>query len=200
MTRMLVVGGCGTIGKLIVDEMKDSYEIVTAGRSNGDHRVDISDVSSIDAMFVAAGHFDVLVCAAGNSVFANVEELGEDELRLGVEHKLLGQVNLVRLALPHINDGGAIVLTSGCTNIQPVRNSSVSGLINGGLDGFVTAAACDMPRGIRINCVSPGLLTESAQRSGYKFPGFKTVDGVDVARAYHRCAATGITGCVVAIH
>lgn len=200
MQRMLVVGGHGTIGKLVIAEMADGYEAATAGRSNGDYHVDIADGASIKAMFSASGKFDVLVCAAGNSAFASVESVTDDELHTAADHKLFGQVNLVRAALPNMNDGGVIVLTSGCTNVQPVRNGSVSALINGGLDGFVTAAACDMPRGIRINCVSPGILTESAEHSGYKFPGFKTVDGVDVARAYQRCVATGITGHIIYVH
>lgn len=200
MPKLLVVGGKGTIGRLVVERMAGDHEIVTAGRSGGDVRVDLSDASSIAAMLGKIGKVDAVVCAAGQTQFAPLEAMPEDALRSAMEHKLIGQVNLVRLGVQHINDSGTIVLTSGCTNIQPVRNGSISGLVNGGLDGFVVSAAVDLPRGIRINCVSPGLLKESGGKSGHKFPGFKQVEGLDVARAYHRCIATGMTGKVIYVH
>ncbi len=34
-------------------------------------------------------------------------------------------------------------------------------LVNAGLEGFVRAAALDMPRGIRVNVVSPPWVTET---------------------------------------
>ena len=36
--------------------------------------------------------------------------------------------------------------------------------MNGLVEGFVRSAATELPRGIRINCVSPAVLAESAAR------------------------------------
>ncbi len=85
MQRMLVVGGCGTIGKLIVEEMAGAYEIVTAGRSSGQQPVDIADAASIEAMFSTAGQFDALVCAAGMTVFARIDEISDDDLHAALD-------------------------------------------------------------------------------------------------------------------
>ena len=41
---------------------------------------------------------------------------------------------------------------------------------NGALGGFVVGAAIEMPRGLRVNLVSPGLLDVSVPRYGAWFP------------------------------
>ena len=196
MTRVLIVGGKGVIGSLVIKEIGAGHEIVTAGRSSGDIRVNISNASSIQAMFKQLGKIDILVCAAGQSAFGPIDGMDEDQFHAGIDNKLLGQINLVRYGVPFVKDGGVIVLTSGCTNVQPVKNGSFAGMINGGLEAFVTVAAVDMPRGIRINCVSPGVVRENSAQHMHKFPGSIPVEGCDVAKAYHRCIATGVSGTV----
>ena len=199
MQRMLVIGGTGAIGRLIIAEMGQKYEVITAARSGGDQRVDISDPASIAALLAAVGPLDVLINAAGGVVFDAIDQMSDKDVARSIAGKLMGQVNLVRQAATCMNDGGSIVLTSGCTNVQAVHGGAISGLVNGGLAGFVTCAATDMPRGIRLNAVSPGYLRETSG-DGSMCPGFKLVEGEDVARAYHRCVAQRITGQVIEVH
>jgi len=199
MQRMLIIGGTGTIGRLIVAEMGRVYDIITASRNSGDFQVDISDQQSLSDLFASVGQIDVLICAAGGILFRPIEDFTDEDINFAVSGKLMGQFNVVRKGLPYINDNGSIVLTSGCTNVQAVNKGCLSGLVNGGLSGFVNCAASDMPRGIRVNCVSPGYVRESGGDES-QCPGFKLVEGVDVARAYHRCVATRITGHVIEVH
>jgi hypothetical protein len=49
-------------------------------------------------------------------------------------------------------------------------------------------------RGLRINAVSPTLLTESAEAYGSVFPGFETVPAARVALAYQRSVEGAQTG------
>ncbi|WP_371229571.1 short chain dehydrogenase [Roseovarius sp. 2305UL8-3] len=199
MQKMLVIGGTGAIGRLVIAEMGQGYDVVTAARSGGDHRVDIADLASIRSLLTAVGKIDVLISAAGGVAFERIDRMRDADIERSLAAKLLGQVNLVRQAVAHMSDEGSIVLTSGCTNVQAVQRGAISGLINGGLAGFVTCAASDMPRGIRINAVSPGYLRETSG-DGSGCPGFALVEGVDVARAYHRCVAQRLTGQVIAVH
>ena len=53
--RVLIVGAKGTIGRAVLGELGERHEIVTAGRSSGDLRVDITRPESIRAMFEQAG-------------------------------------------------------------------------------------------------------------------------------------------------
>ena len=57
-------------------------------------------------------------------------------------------------------------------------------VINHIVEGFVKAAAVELPRGVRINCISPTVLTESVAYHPY-FPGFVPVDAWKVGQAIY---------------
>jgi len=79
--------------------------------------------------------------------------------------KLLGQVALTRRASERLNDGGSITLTGG-TFTEPIPGSGLGALVNAGLEGFVRSAAAELPRGLRINVVSPGWISETLEAMG----------------------------------
>ncbi|HLH51995.1 MAG TPA: hypothetical protein VKY92_00040 [Verrucomicrobiae bacterium] len=85
-----------------------------------------------------------------------------------VKHFTIGQaeVNPVRLGLKHINDGGPFTLTSGLLANGPGPGSAAISLVNAGLEGFVRAAALELPRGIRINVASPPWVSETLKNIG----------------------------------
>jgi len=87
----------------------------------------------------------------------------------------------VRRAADQLRDGGSVTLTSG-TFQEPVSGSSAGALVNAGLEGFVRAAALEMPRGLRLNVVSPGWVKESLAAAGGDTTG--AIAAADVARAY----------------
>ena len=62
------------------------------------------------------------------------------------------------------------------------------------VEGFVKAAAMDMPQNRRINVVSPALLTESQQKLADYFPGYSTVDASIVAKTYRKSVYAGHNG------
>jgi len=63
----------------------------------------------------------------------------------------------------------------------------------------VVAAATELPRGIRINVVSPGLVAESPAPALAAFPGFDTVSAARVALAYVRALESGLNGQVLRV-
>jgi NAD(P)-dependent dehydrogenase (short-subunit alcohol dehydrogenase family) len=70
---------------------------------------------------------------------------------------------------------------------------------NGALGGFVAGAAIEMPRGMRINVVSPGMLQASVPRYGSWFPGYDPVPSDRVGRAYAKSAEGACTGKVIIV-
>lgn len=83
----------------------------------------------------------------------------------------MGQVNLVRLGLAYINDNGSFTLTSGLLAREPMPGSAAISPVNAGLNGFTRAAALEMPRGIRINVVSPIWVKETMEKMGMDSAG-----------------------------
>jgi NAD(P)-dependent dehydrogenase (short-subunit alcohol dehydrogenase family) len=197
--RILIVGGAGTVGKAAVNELGRRHQILKAGRNSGELRVDISSEQSILAMYEQSGKIDAVISTAGHVHYAPVDAMTGEQFKSGLLDKLLGQVNLVLLGLGFVNDGGSFTLTSGITDRDPIRQGSSAAAVNGALGAFVKSAAIEMPRGLRINVVSPALLEESARKYEGFFPGHETVSSARVGLAYAKSVEGALTGQVICV-
>ncbi|WP_457788563.1 short chain dehydrogenase [Pseudomonas sp. PL-6] len=192
--KIILVGASGTIGQAIDRELRERHDIVRVGRNSGELQVDISDPASIRRLFEQTGPFDALISAAGNAHFGALEELSAKEFAVGLDDKLMGQINLVLIGREFANDGASFTLTSGVLSEDPIRYGAAVSTVNAALDGFVRAAAIELPRGLRINGVSPTILEESLPAYGPYFRGFKAVPAATVALAYAKSAEGRQTG------
>jgi NAD(P)-dependent dehydrogenase (short-subunit alcohol dehydrogenase family) len=197
--RILIVGASGTVGRAADAELGRRHAIVTAGRTSGDLRVDIADESSIRAMYEKAGKLDAVVCAAGHVHYGPLAAMTGDDFKTGLHDKLLGQVNLALIGQHYLADGGSITLIGGVTDRDPIRQGANAAAVNGALGAFVRAAAIEMPRGIRINVVSPGLLEESAKAFEGYFPGHQPVSSARVGLAFAKSVEGAQTGQVFCV-
>jgi len=182
--KILLIGAGGTIGSAVDKELSQRHEVIRIGRSSGDFQVDISDSASIRKLFEQTGKFDALVCAAGNVTFAPLGEMTEDSFALGLKDKLMGQVNLLLIGREFANDGASFTFTTGVLSHDPIRSGASAALVNGALDSFVRAAAIELPRGLRVNSISPTVLVEAMGSYAPYFRGYKPVPAADVALAY----------------
>ena len=180
--RIVLIGATGTIGRAVADALAKRHEVIRVGHRGGDFQVDLASKDSIERLFKQVGPFDALVSAAGDAAFGPLTDLKDEQFQLGLSNKLMGQVNLVRLGLAHVRDGGSITLTSGILAQHPMPGSAAVSLVNAGLEGFVRAAALEAPRGIRINVVSPPWVKETMEAMGMdSTPG---LPAATVAEAY----------------
>lgn len=164
--KIIVIGATGTIGREVAELLAKDHDVVRVGCHSGALRVDIASVTSIGNLYEAIGPFHHLVCAAGVARFGRLDALHNDDFLLSLHNKLLGQINLVRLGLESIYDGGSFTLTSGLLAQRPMVGSAAISTVNAGLEGFVKAAALELPRGLRVNAVSPGWVSETLQKMG----------------------------------
>ncbi|MGI1805977.1 short chain dehydrogenase [Exiguobacterium sp. TDN 0502] len=192
--RILVVGASGTIGQAVVEQLGERHDIIRAGRSGADVQVDITSEASIRAMYETVGSVDAVISATGGAHFGPLTDLTPELNQIGIDSKLKGQVNLVLLGLKSVRDGGSFTLTTGIMMDDPIRQGASAALANGGVKAFVHAAAIEMPRGIRINSVSPNVLIESLEKYGPFFRGFEAVPASSVATAFEKSVEGAQTG------
>jgi len=192
--KIIVIGANGAVGKTAVDALSSRHEIIKVGRSSGDIQADIEDVDSIRAMYQQSGKVDAVVSAVGHGYFGAVDQMTTEQFMKGINHKLLPQVNLVLQGFDYMNDGGSFTLTSGVLNRDPIPGGSCAAAANGALDGFVLGAAVDMPRGIRINCVSPEVLEVSREKYDGFFRGHVHVSNEAVGLAYSKAVEGCLSG------
>ena len=164
--KVLVVGATGTIGREVVKRLCHRFDVLLGGRTTPGLAIDITAPESINAYFEATGPVDAIVCAAGEARFGPMEAMTADDYGIGIQSKLMGQVNLARVGSQFVRDGGSITLTSGVTGRVPIVGTTSISMVNAAIEGFVRAAALELPRGLRINAVSPQWTIETLELFG----------------------------------
>jgi len=180
--RIIVIGATGTIGSEVAKALSaKKHEVVGASR-NSEVKVNLDDPASIRAMFEKVGAVDAVISCAGYAAFKPFAELTDADYERSLRGKLMGQVALARMAKDRLRDGGSITVTTGVLAMHPMPGSASVSMVNAGLEGFVRAAALELPRKLRINAVSPPWVKETLVKLGRDpSPGLASAD---VAKAY----------------
>lgn len=184
--KILLVGASGTLGKAVAAHLRQQHEVIGASRSDAAHPVDLADERSVSALLHAVGPVDAIVSTTGNVHFGPLTQMTAAQFNQGLQDKLLGQVRLALLGQHHLNDGGSITLTTGILSEQPIAQGANATAVNAAVEGFARAAALELPRGLRINVVSPNVLAEAWDAYADFFPGFEPVTAARAAIAYQR--------------
>lgn len=193
--RIIVIGGTGTIGSAVADDLEADHEVLRVGRSGGERRADITSRGSLERLYREVGDVGAVVCAAGEASFGELEELDEEDFDLGLRSKLMGQVDVVRVGMDHVADGGSFTLTSGVLAAEPIPGSAAISPVNAGVEAFARAAALELERGLRVNVVSPPWVAETLEEMG-RDPS-EGMPAAEVARAYRAAVEGEMSGQVL---
>jgi NAD(P)-dependent dehydrogenase (short-subunit alcohol dehydrogenase family) len=180
--KIVVIGATGTIGSAVTDALaKRGHEVIRASRKSA-VQVDIQDSATVNALFEGRKDVDAVVSCAGGAGWGPLANLTDDDFAFSLRYKLMGQVNVIRVAKDKVKDGGSITVTSGTLATKPMRGGAAVSLVNAGLEGFVRAAGLEMPRGVRVNVVSPPWVKETLRAR--KMDESHGLAAADVAKAY----------------
>jgi NAD(P)-dependent dehydrogenase (short-subunit alcohol dehydrogenase family) len=176
--KILIIGATGTIGKEITKLSMERGDTVIAASRKGEPSIDIDDPTSLDDYFSNAPSLDAIICVAGSASFGNFADLNEDQIKLGINSKLLGQVNLVKKGLQQLNPGGVIMLTGGMLAYAPWPGTSNVAMVNSGLEGFAKAVALELDHDKRVKIVHPPFIRETAEAMGMDATPWPTAKSV----------------------
>ncbi|MFZ0275725.1 MAG: NAD-dependent epimerase/dehydratase family protein [Candidatus Sulfotelmatobacter sp.] len=73
--KILIIGASGPIGRAVAEKLSINHQILKAGRSHGDFRVDIRNHDSVSQLFKEVGMLDAIVCAAGHVQVGSAQTL-----------------------------------------------------------------------------------------------------------------------------
>ena len=124
-------------------------------------KADVSKLADLDRFYSAVkqqfGKIDILFVNAGVAKFvplANSDEAHYDEI---FDINAKGAFFTIQKALPHLRDGGSIVLNSSVVDSKGMTNGSVYAATKGALRSFTRSIAAELiARNIRVNSVAPG--------------------------------------------
>jgi NAD(P)-dependent dehydrogenase (short-subunit alcohol dehydrogenase family) len=189
--KIVVVGASGTIGGAVAAALGARHEVIPVSR-RGAHPADLEDVDSLRRLLAGVKGLGAVVSCAGSAAFKPLPQLTDADFQLSLRSKLMGQVNLARIAAEHLVDGGSVTLTGGVMAHEPMPGGSAISLVNAALEGFVLGAALDLPRGLRINLVSPPWILETLAARKMHVPG--AISAAACARAYVAAVEGAQTG------
>jgi NAD(P)-dependent dehydrogenase (short-subunit alcohol dehydrogenase family) len=163
--KIAVFGASGKIGSQVVEQLSErGHEVLKIGASKGDYTVDYTDAQAVDDLLAILAPLDaIVVSVGGDSAFKPYDDLTDADFLLGAERKLIAQFRLVRLAQRYVRDDGSITLTSGFLSHYPNPYSMATGPFNAAIDTFVRQSASLLPRGLRINVVSPAPVVDPSE-------------------------------------
>jgi NAD(P)-dependent dehydrogenase (short-subunit alcohol dehydrogenase family) len=163
--KIAVFGASGIIGTQVVEQLTaKGHEVLKIGARRGDHRVDYTDAAAVEALLESIAPLDaIVVSVGGDSAFKPYSTLTDADFLLGAERKLIAQFRIVRLAEKYLRDNGSVTLTSGFLSHYPNPYSLATGPFNAAIDTFVQQSAEHLPRGLRVNVVSPAPVVEPEQ-------------------------------------
>ncbi|MCS5735118.1 SDR family NAD(P)-dependent oxidoreductase [Herbiconiux daphne] len=124
-------------------------------------RADVAVLDELDAVFAVVAErgagIDVLFANAGGGEFAALEDITWKHFTDTFEANVGGTVFTVQKALPLLNEGASIVLTSSNIDVKGNPSFSVYGASKAAIRSFARSWAAELVgRGIRVNSVAPG--------------------------------------------
>ncbi|WP_370949965.1 short chain dehydrogenase [Amycolatopsis sp. cg5] len=196
--RIIVVGGAGTIGRRLVPALRSrGHQVIVAGRTSGEVCVDLAAPATIEAMYRRTGPVDAVVSIGAHGALDEFATLTSDALAENMRAKFFGQAELVLTGQRLCADAASFTLTSGIFADQAWPGVTGGGVISGALHSFVLSAAIELPRGMRVNVVSPTLVGDSTETFSSYFPGMRAVPMDELVGHYLACVEGSATGQVV---
>lgn len=135
-------------------------------------QADLRDLGDLDRLFETVsrrfGKVDVLFANAGVAKFAPMADTPESLYDEMFDTNVKGTFFTIQKALPHLNDGAAIVLNTTVFSHKGSPGTSAYSASKAAVRSLVRVAATELVgRGIRVNAVSPGpIVTPIFGRTG----------------------------------
>jgi NAD(P)-dependent dehydrogenase (short-subunit alcohol dehydrogenase family) len=227
-SRIVLLGATSGIGLAVARSAAQAGATVTIGSRNPasvdralrelpdgvtGYTVDASSSDDLAAFFEKAGEFDHFAYTAADPLAgAPLKDYTVDAAFQFFGLRLVHALDAVRLAIPHLREGGSITLTSGTAAFKGGTGWTLGAAASGATISVVRSLAVELAP-IRVNAVAPGVVRsplwaqmsetdreEMYRATGASLPLGRVAEVDDVAKAYlalmDQDYATGTTSIV----
>lgn len=179
--KVVIVGGSSGMGLATAKILSNAgASVVIAGR-NIDKLIsakdeiggevttlqfDMNDEEAVKKGFESIGIFKHLFVTGSSPSFVPVGSADISKAQDEFNSKFWGQYKVVKSAVPFLETGSSIVLTSGAYGLRPDAGTSIMSAANGAIESLVRALAVELSP-VRVNAVSPGLVDTPLMRNSF---------------------------------
>ncbi len=156
----IVTGGAAGIGAAIVERFRAEGTKVAIFDLKGDPPVDITDYEAVKKAVAAAGPVEILVNNAGWDMFKPFLATEPAFWRKIIALNLVGPMNLLHCVLPGMAERGGGKVVNIASDAGRVGSSGEApySACKGGIIAMTKTLARELAaKGVRLNCVCPGL-------------------------------------------
>jgi NAD(P)-dependent dehydrogenase (short-subunit alcohol dehydrogenase family) len=162
-------------GERVAGTVRDLAAVADLKEAYGDALwlavLDVADFTAIrpviDRAFAAWGRIDVIVSNAGYGLFGAAEEASDEQVLHQIATNLLGSIQVVRGALPHLRaqGGGRILQLSTVGGQAAFPGAALYHASKWGIEGFIDSVAQEVASfGIGCTLIEPG-----GARTGFRY-------------------------------
>ncbi len=181
MSRVAVVtGATGSIGTAITRQLgADGWTVISGDIAPPEYAIDhphyvpldVTSDDSVRELFQQAtrlGELGALVCNQGILKRATAGSYDGELVQQTLDVNLKGTLRLLNAATDHLADNGAVVQISSVTaSTGAIQGSYVYQATKAGIEQLTRFFAVALgPRGIRVNCVAPGMMAQAMRGDG----------------------------------
>jgi NAD(P)-dependent dehydrogenase (short-subunit alcohol dehydrogenase family) len=154
-------------GARVVVTGRDTQALEAAAKSLGKHaltfKADVTNTSELDNLFDTVREkyrkIDVIFVNAGGAKVASVADTTEELFDEIADTNFRGAYFTAQKAVPHLNDGGAIIFTSSYFDEFGMAGTSVVAATKAAVRSLTRTFASELlARRIRVNAISPGVI------------------------------------------
>lgn len=120
---------------------------------------DITKKTDVQRLYQQLGKVDIVVANAASSGRLPMTDMDEVTFDRIMNSALKGTYLTVQCALPHVNDGGAVLLIASVAAHRVIRHNIVYSGMKAAVVAFAQRMAFELAdRNIRVNSISPGYI------------------------------------------
>jgi len=150
-------------GARVIVTGRDKKQLDKAGKMRGVTAIqsDTSDLIDIDSLYAQVKKkfrkIDILFANAGIVPFVPFEMVDEAHYDSVMSINVKGLFFSVQKAVPLLNKGGSVILTSSIANVKGMPGMSVYAASKAAVRSFARTMSAELvDKGIRVNVISPG--------------------------------------------
>ena len=175
MTRALIIGGSGGLGRamaetfakrgdavLVTSRDRTRAEAIAAeiGENTEGLALDLARPEEIEHALAGVGEVDHLVITAIHQALNSVAKFSIADAVHAATVKLVGCTEAVRVMRDRLRPNGSIVLMGGISKLRPYPGSTLTSANNGGVSALVRTLAVELAP-IRVSALHPGVVGDS---------------------------------------